>query len=99
MLNRLQQIRHKPLRVLRRGEMSQALHRLMLSPRDLVRRFLRHFGRVGPVVLPCEHVHGACVGVDRSDARAAVPASEVEVEIAVKDLEASERLIRQNPVE
>lgn len=58
----------------------------MFGAFDLVRRLLRHVGCVGPVVLARQHVDGARVGVDVGNARAAVPAAEVEVEIAVEYL-------------
>lgn len=86
MLNRLDQMRHKLGRILRRREMAQVRHRLVHGTRDLVRRLLRHVGCVGPVVLARQHVHGAVLRVDGCDARAAVPAAEVEVEVAVEDL-------------
>lgn len=87
MLHRLNQMRHKLGRVLRRREVAQVRHSLVHRAGDLVRRLLRHVGRVGPVVFAGEHVDGAGVCVDGGDAGAAVPAAEVEVEVAVEDLE------------
>jgi hypothetical protein len=86
MLYSLQQIRHKLGRILRRREMSQSLHSLVLRAGDLIGCSLAHLRRVGPVVFACEHVDGARVGVDGGDAGAAVEAAEVEVEVAVEDL-------------
>ena len=82
MLNRLNQMRYERLRVLRRREVAQARHGLVLGAWNFVRRLLPHLGRVGPVVLASEHVHWAAVCIDAGDARAAVPAAELEVEIS-----------------
>ena len=82
MLNRLNKMRHERLGVLRRGEVAQARHGFVLGAGNLVRRLLPHLGRVGPVVLAREHVYRAAICVDAGDARAAIPAAEVEVEIS-----------------
>ena len=79
MLNRLQEMRHKLLRILGGREMAQAGHGLVLRALDLVGRLLRHLGRVAPVVLAREHEHGARVGVDGRYSRSPVPAAEIEV--------------------
>lgn len=85
-INRLNQVRHKLCRVLCCGEMPQARHRLVHSTRYLVRRLLRHVGRIGPVVFAREHVHGTALCVDGRDAGSAVPAAKVKVEVAMEDL-------------
>ena len=85
-LNRLDQMRYKLLRILRRGEVAQARHGLVPRAPYLVRGLLGHLGRVGPVVFAGEHEDGAGVCVDVRDAGAAVEAAEVEVEVAVEDL-------------
>jgi hypothetical protein len=52
--------------------------------RDLVRSLLRHLWCVGPVVLTREHVDRTSLCIDGRDARPAVPATKVEVQITVK---------------
>ena len=58
----------------------------MLRALDLIRRLLRHLGRIGPIILAREHVHRTRVRVDTCHARAAVPAAEVEIEVTMEDL-------------
>ena len=86
MLNGLDQMRHKLSRVLCGGEMAEIRHGLVHGAGNLVGRLLRHLGCVGPVVLARQHVDGAALRIDGGDARAAVPAAKVEVEVAVEDL-------------
>jgi hypothetical protein len=54
---------------------ADAFHRLVLASRDFVASRLAHLRRVRPVVLACQHVHGALLGVDAGHAAAAVPAA------------------------
>jgi hypothetical protein len=68
-------ISDKDLRIFRRWEMAHALHRLMLAAGDLLASRLAHLGRVAPVVLARQHVHGALLGVDAGHAAAAVPST------------------------
>ena len=60
----INQERHKDPRVLRRREVSETRHALMLRALDLVGGRLGHLRCVGPVVLACQHVDGALGGVD-----------------------------------
>lgn len=85
MLNRLNQMRHKLLRILRRRKVAQLRHGLVHSSRDLVRRLLTHLWCIGPVVLAREHVDWASLRVDGGHAGAAVPSAKIEVEVAVED--------------
>ena len=55
--------------------MAYAFHRLVLATCDLITSRLAHFRRVGPIVLACQHVHRALLGVDTGHAAAAVPAT------------------------
>lgn len=79
MLNRLDQVRYKLLRILRRWEVSQLWHGLVFCTGDLICGLLRHLWRVRPVVLTGKHKYRTCVRVDAGDAGSAVPATEVEV--------------------
>lgn len=75
MLNRLQKMRHKFRRILRRWKVSQIRHHLMLSSCNLICCLLAHLRCVGPIVFSCEHIDWACIGVDASDTRAPVRAA------------------------
>lgn len=86
-VNCFNQMGYECLRVFGRWEVSQAGHSLVFGSWYLIGSLLRHLGRVRPVVLAGEHVHRAAVGVDGGNARATVPAAEVEVKVAVEDLE------------
>ena len=72
-LNRLRQMRNKPLRVLCSREMPQPLHRLALGIGDLIRCRLAHVGCVAPVVGACQHVDWTVL--DACHSVAAVPAT------------------------
>lgn len=85
-LNSLDQMWHKLGWVLRCREVAQVWHRLMHCTWDLICRFLRHLGCVGPIVFASQHVYGAVLCIDRCDAGATVPAAEVKIEIAVENL-------------
>jgi hypothetical protein len=50
MINRLNEMRYEPRRILRSRKMPKTWHSLVLSTWNLVRGLLRHLGRVGPVV-------------------------------------------------
>lgn len=78
-------MRHELCRVLRRWEMAQLRHRLEIRPGYLIRRLLAHLGGIRPIELTREQVNGAFLDVDLAHAIAAVPTTEVEVEISVED--------------
>lgn len=65
--------------------MTQSLHSLLLASRDLIGRLLRHLRRVGPVILASEHINRTGLGIDIFHTRSPIPATEVEVEIPVKN--------------
>jgi hypothetical protein len=65
--------------------MPQSLHSLHLGPFNLIRCRLTHLRCRRPIVLTCEEVDWAFLGVYLGNAVAGIEAAEVEVEVAVED--------------
>jgi hypothetical protein len=73
MINRLNEMRHEPRRILRSRKMPKTWHGLVLSTWNFVRGLLRHFGRVRPVVLPYSVL--ALVSAQYAHSTAVIPVS------------------------
>lgn len=84
-LNGLHQIGDKSLGVLRSWEVTQSFHRLVHCAVNLICCLLAHLGCVRPVVLARQHVYRALLAVDLRHPVSSVPASEVEIKVAVED--------------